>query len=94
MTMTLGHGHGHEQAPPRSGADGLSRLRRMADLETVIKRQSAARSNLSARGLATPELDRIIDVLVGSLQLLQGYHAAIEDAETGGKPIASLEEGS
>ena len=89
MTMTLGHGHGHEQAPPRSVADGRGRLRCIADLETVIERQSAVRSDLSAQGLATRDLDRIIDILVCSLQLLRGYHAATAHEALAGEASVS-----
>ena len=89
MTMTLGHRHGHEPAPPPGVAGGRGRLHCIADLETVIERQSAARSSLSAQGLATRDLDQIIDILVCSLQLLRGYHAAIGDERSADEAIVS-----
>ena len=75
MTITIGHG----QVQAAARADGRGTLRRIADLQTVIEHQEAARNVLSARGLATGDLDRVIDILVCSLQLLRGYHAAMED---------------
>ena len=87
MTMTLGHAEGPEPAPPPAVAGGLATLRHIADLETVIERQNAARSQLSAQGLSTRDMDRIIDILVCSLRLLRGYHAAIEDEGSAGEAI-------
>jgi hypothetical protein len=91
MTMIIGRGH--EPVLPRAVADARGTLRRIADLETVIERQSSARHTLSAQGLSTRDMDRIIDILVCSLQLLRGYQAAIEDEGLDGMAIASANPG-
>jgi hypothetical protein len=87
--MTIDHTQGSVKAPSRGMPDLSGTLRRIADLEAVIERQSAARSNLSAQGLPTLEIDRIIDVLVGSLQLIRGYHAALVGEVSGGELLVS-----
>jgi hypothetical protein len=60
--------------------DQQARLLRIADLEVMIERQKAASSELSAQGLPTQEIDRIIDILVSSLQLIHGHYRAIENS--------------
>ena len=53
-------------------------LRRIADLETTIARQRIMCSDLSARGLPTVEVDRIIDILIVSLEFVRNLHATVD----------------
>jgi hypothetical protein len=52
--------------------------RRIADLEATIARQKIASSHLSAQGLPTQEVERIIDILAWSLQFVRSYQAAMD----------------
>jgi len=73
MAMTVG------TAPLGGGSQHSTALRRIADLETVIAQQKSASSDLSAQGLPTHEVERIIDILVSSLQLVRDCQTALGD---------------
>jgi hypothetical protein len=66
-------------APIAGGSQYSTILRRIADLETVIAQQRSASSHLSAQGLPTHEVERIIDILISSLQLVRNSQAALGD---------------
>ncbi len=77
--MKLAADRGHERSQFAEVAREAATLRRIADLETTIARQRTASSDLSARGLPTVEIDRIIDILVVSLELVRCVQAAMDD---------------
>jgi hypothetical protein len=79
MTMTIDQRYGDEPTAPRAAADRSGVLRRMIDLKSVIARLKATRSRLSAEGGSTEEIERIIDILVSTLELIRGYHGDLED---------------
>ena len=76
--MTIEAGGGRELSRPVEPARQGAILRRIADLETTIARQRIASADLSARGLPTVEVDRIIDILVVSLEFVRTYKAAMD----------------
>ena len=64
-------------------------LRRIADLETTIARQRIMCSDLSARGLPTVEVDRIIDILVESLEFVRNLQATADSGRGASVKAAS-----
>ncbi len=71
---------GHETSRLAERARQGAVLRRIADLETTIARQRTASAQLALGGLSTLEVDRIIDILVMSLEFVRSVQAAMETA--------------
>jgi hypothetical protein len=79
MTTTIDDEGRRESPPPAETARQSATRRRIADLEAMIARQRNASLRLSAQGLPTQELERIIDILVCSLQLVRDCQAATDN---------------
>ncbi len=79
MTTTIDGEAGRGSRPLAETARQSATRRRIADLEAMITRQKNARVRLSAQGLPTQELERIIDILVCSLQLVRDCQAATDN---------------
>ena len=60
--------------------DQQAMILRIADLESMIEKQKVASSDLSAQGLPTHDIERIIDILVSSLHLIRSHYRAIENS--------------
>jgi hypothetical protein len=91
MTMTVDDGGRREPRPLAETARQGAARRRIADLEAVIAREKTASLHLSAQGLPTHEVERIIDILVWSLQLVRDWQAAIDgDGRLGDEPPISV----
>jgi hypothetical protein len=92
MTTTIDDGGRCEPPPLAETARQGATRRRIADLEAMIARQKNATMRLSAQGLPTQELERIIDILVCSLQLVRDCQAVIDnDSGPGDETSVSVE---
>jgi len=88
MMLTIDDGGGRESRPLAETVRQGATLRRIADLEAVIARQRSASLRLSAQGLPTQEVERIIDILVCSLQLVRDCQAAIDGSPADETPVS------
>ena len=90
MAMTIDQRQGGGP-PPRGNvpADQSTVLRRVIDLQSVIRRLKTTRSSLVAEGGLTDDVDRIIDILACTLELIRSYHGDLEDDEAEAHAAAS-----
>ena len=77
MTATGNREERRDGGPPGERDLPAPALRRITELEALIAHHRDASAQLSAQGMPTAEVDRIIDILVSSLQLVRDYNAVI-----------------